>query len=186
MFTFETFAIEGPVLITPKRFKDGRGAFMEVYRRDTFNTLIGQDVDFVQDNQSYSSKKGTIRGLHAQTPPHDQGKLVRCIGGEILDVAVDIRRSSPTYGQYVSARLSAQNKSQLWVPPGFLHGFETLLAQSTVSYKQTNYYQPDAEIAVSWQDPALGIDWTVGIQEAIVSYKDSDAPMFADFETPFA
>jgi len=185
MFTFETFAIEGPVLITPKQFKDGRGAFMEVYRRDTFNTLIGKDTEFVQDNQSFSSRKGTIRGLHAQTPPFDQGKLIRCTSGKILDIAVDIRRSSPTFGQHVTAKLSAQNNAQLWVPPGFLHGFETLLAHSTVNYKQTNYYNPDAEIAVSWQDPDLAIEWTVGLQDAIVSYKDSDAPMLADFETPF-
>ena len=134
------FDIKGPVLFTPKLHLDARGYFMETFTAQSFKAATGETLSFVQDNQSYSEAKHTIRGLHFQSPPHAQGKLVRCLAGSILDVAVDIRSGSETYGQHVKVVLSEDNKSQLWVPPGFLHGFATLEPDAVVAYKCTDYY----------------------------------------------
>ena len=179
--TFPT--IEGPLLLTPKIFTDNRGSFMESFRVDVFEKHIGKEHKFIQDNQSISLTRGTVRGLHLQTMPHAQGKLVRCVIGSILDVAVDVRRGSPTYGQYVSTVLSGEGGEQLWVPQGFLHGFVTREDNCTVAYKCTDYYAQECERSVRWNDPDLAIDW--GIKDAIVSDKDRDAIAFKDFVSPF-
>jgi len=179
------FDIKGPCLFTPRLFGDMRGFFMETFRQSVFNEAIGEPLHFVQDNHSRSTQKGTLRGLHFQTPPHPQGKLVRCIIGKILDVAVDARRQSPTYGRYVKAELSDENHAQLWVPPGFLHGFLTLTDHVDVQYKCTDYYAADCDGSVLWSDPDIGIDWGVDRQNIILSDKDKTAQRFADFVSPF-
>lgn len=172
-------------LIIPKKFGDDRGFFMETFRQNLFNNTIGQRVTFVQDNHSLSEFAGTIRGLHFQAPPRAQGKLVRCVKGSILDVAIDIRKSSPTYGVYVSAKLSAENANQLWVPEGFLHGFATLEPKTEVVYKVTDYYAPESDGNVRWNDSSLAIDWGIDTGQAIISEKDMKAPLFKDFTSPF-
>ena len=179
------FSIDGPVLITPKAFGDDRGLFSEVYRADVFSQLIGEDVVFLQDNISVSASAGTVRGLHAQEPPYAVGKLVQCVHGSIIDVAVDARTDSPTFGKYVSVVLSAQNRAQLWAPSGFLHGYATQEDNTSVLYKQTGYYAPNGEISVLWDDPDLGIDWNVDANAAVLSDKDAEAQYFVDFESPF-
>lgn len=158
---------------------------METFRQSIFEDAVKSAYDFVQDNHSRSSQKGTLRGLHFQSPPHAQGKLARCTIGAILDIAVDIRSQSNTYGQYIKAELSAQNGSQLWVPPGFLHGFLTLTDNVDVQYKCTNYYVPKFDGAVIWNDPDLKIDWGVSPDDVILSGKDKAAQKFADFTSPF-
>ncbi|MCF6220557.1 MAG: dTDP-4-dehydrorhamnose 3,5-epimerase [Robiginitomaculum sp.] len=179
------FSIDGPVLITPKAFGDDRGLFCEVYRADVFCEFVGEDVDFVQDNISVSANAGTVRGLHAQEPPYAVGKLVQCLHGSIIDVAVDARTDSPTFGKHVSVALSAENRAQLWVPAGFLHGYATQEDNTSVFYKQTGYYAPGGEISVLWDDPDLGIDWNVDAGAAVLSEKDAQAQYFANFESPF-
>lgn len=179
------FSIDGPVLITPKAIGDARGLFSEVYRTDAFNDIVGQDVLFAQDNLSISEKSGTVRGLHAQKPPHSVGKLVQCLRGSITDVAVDARKNSTTYGQYVSANLSETNRAQLWVPEGFLHGYATLCDHALVYYKQTGCYAPISEISILWDDADLAIDWGLRVPNATLSEKDAEAQLFADFESPF-
>jgi len=179
------FDIKGPCLLTPQVFGDDRGFFMETFRQSAFEIAAGTKLKFVQDNQSRSAQKGTLRGLHFQTPPHPQGKLVRCTIGKILDVAVDARRGSPTYGRYIKAELSGENHAQLWVPPGFLHGFLTLTDNVDVHYKCTDYYAPDCDGSVLWNDPDIGIDWGVEPQDIILSDKDKVAQKFADFVSPF-
>ena len=149
--------VQGPLLLTPRVFGDERGFFFESWNQQAFNAAAG-DTAFVQDNHSRSSR-GVLRGLHYQLPPHPQGKLIRCVLGEIFDVAVDIRRSSPTFGQWVGAVLSADNKQQLWVPAGFAHGFLTLSEQAEVLYKTTDFWNRDCERAIRWDDPALAIAW---------------------------
>lgn len=172
------------MLFKPKRFSDSRGYFMESFRSDVFQKATGRAIQFVQENQSLSTKANTIRGLHYQAPPQAQGKLVRCIQGAILDVAVDIRLDSPNYGQSVTIELSAANDYQLWVPEGFLHGFRTLEDDTIVNYKCTTLYSPDHEGAILWNDPALKIDW--GVESAsVMSSRDSQAALFSSFETPF-
>jgi dTDP-4-dehydrorhamnose 3,5-epimerase len=173
--------VQGPLLLTPRVFGDERGFFFESWNQQAFNAAAG-DTAFVQDNHSRSSR-GVLRGLHYQLPPHPQGKLVRCVLGEIFDVAVDIRRSSPTFGQWVGAVLSADNKQQLWVPAGFAHGFLTLSEQAEVLYKTTNFLSRECERAISWVDPALAIAWPL---EALagadpqLSEKDGAAPLLAE------
>lgn len=179
------FDIDGPALITPRLFEDARGHFFESFRVDHFADVIEDAVVFVQDNQSLSLEKGTVRGLHFQAPPHAQGKLVRCTQGEILDIAVDIRAGSPTYLQHVSAILSAKNRTQLWVPPGFAHGFVTRTDDTAVQYKCTAYYHAAAESALRWNDPALGIDWGISESRAILSDKDAAGLSLANFSSPF-
>lgn len=176
----EHFAISDVLIITPSRFGDDRGWFSETWNADRMRAA-GFDLSFVQDNHSFSATKGTLRGLHYQRPPRAQDKLVRCSRGAILDVAVDVRKGSPSYGQWVAEELSAANGRQLLVPKGFLHGFVTLTADSEVQYKCTDTYAPDCDGAVRWD--SLGIDW--GTDTPILSGKDAVAPAFADFDSPF-
>ncbi len=167
-------------LIEPKVFGDARGFFFESYNRQTFNAATGLDVDFVQDNHSKSTR-GVLRGLHYQLPPRAQGKLVRVVQGEVFDVAVDIRKSSPTFGKWVGDILSAENKRQLWIPPGFAHGFVTLSDTAEFLYKTTDTYAPASERCIRWDDPALGIDWKLD-GPPLVSAKDALGSAFADAE----
>ena len=177
-------AIPDVLLITPARFGDARGFFSETYNAAALRA-VGIDATFVQDNQSLSRQRGVVRGLHFQTPPHAQGKLVRVLAGRILDVAVDIRVGSPTYGRHVSAELSAENGAQLWVPAGFAHGFCTLAPDSEVFYKVTDYYAPDCDAGICWDDPELNIAWPVGATEAVLSAKDVKLPRLADIGACF-
>ena len=181
----QRFDIDGPVLFTPRRFEDDRGYFSETFRQSVFEEAVGETNLFVQDNQSLSKQAGTIRGLHYQSPPHAQGKLVRCTQGAIIDVAVDVRTGSPTYGQFVRAELTAENAQQLWVPSGFLHGFSTLTDNMVVQYKCTDYYAAECDGNVLWNDPDLKIDWGLGDLTPTLSDKDAAAPQFADFASPF-
>lgn len=180
----EPTSIPDVLIVTPRRFGDDRGWFSETWNRKAL-AAAGIDRDFVQDNHSLSRPAGTVRGLHFQRPPHAQGKLVRCARGSILDVAVDIRRGSPTYGTWVGVELSAENGRQLWIPEGFLHGFVTREADTEVLYKCTDYYAPDCDGAVRFDDPAIGIDWGIGPDEAVLSPKDAAAPLLADLDSPF-
>lgn len=175
-------ALEGVKLITPRRFGDARGWFSETYNAQAL-AEAGVDITFVQDNQSFSAQKGTVRGLHFQAPPHAQDKLVRVLKGAILDVAVDIRSGSPTYGQWVGEELTAENGHQLLVPKGFLHGFATLTEDVEVFYKCSDFYAPAADGGIRWNDPDIAINW--GIADAITSQKDSTAPLLKNFKTPF-
>lgn len=181
----ERFNVEDLILITPRRFSDDRGYFTETYKREAFNAIVGKDIPLIQDNESLSSAAGTVRGLHFQAPPHAQGKLVRCVAGALIDVAVDVRSGSPTYGQHVRVELSAENGAQLWVPEGFLHGFSTLMPNTVINYKVTDVYAAGCEGSVMWNDPELGIDWGIDGSQAQLSSKDTDAPLFKDFVTPF-
>jgi dTDP-4-dehydrorhamnose 3,5-epimerase len=178
---------DNPVkLIRPRRHGDARGWFTETYNRDTF-AGYGIDSVFVQDNHSLSAPAFTLRGLHFQTPAAGQDKLVRCLRGRIFDVAVDIRKGSPTYGQWVAAELSAENGDQLFVPIGFAHGFLTLEPDCEVAYKCSNLYAPACDGGIRWDDPAIGIQWPLppGVAPEL-SGKDAVQPLLADFESPFA
>ena len=181
----ECFDIEGPVLFTPRVFADDRGSFMETFKANEFEARTGSKAIFVQDNQSFSKLKGTVRGLHFQNPPHAQGKLVRCIAGSIVDVAVDVRRGSDTYGKHIRVILTSANASQLWVPAGFLHGFSTLEANTIVAYKCTDYYAHEADGNILFDDAELGIDWGIDPSQAFLSDKDLKAPAFKSFQSPF-
>lgn len=180
----ETFEIDGPLLITPKKFGDERGFFSETYNKLAL-AEAGFDKEFVQDNQSLSVEKGVIRGLHFQTSPSAQDKLVRVVGGSILDVAVDIRQGSPTFGQHIAVELSAENWKQLLVPVGFAHGFCTLEPNTEVVYKVSNYYNPECDFGLAFDDPVLKIDWPVSSTDAILSSKDSALPKLAELPTYF-
>lgn len=173
-------------LFKPRCHRDGRGFFVETFRQNTVAQAVGHDVVFVQDNHSLSADAHTVRALHYQRPPHAQGKLVRCTHGSIRDAVVDARVGSPTYGQHVKVILSAENMHQLWVPEGFLHGFVTLVADTEVQYKCTDYYDPECDGSVRWDDPGLGIDWGVDADTAILSDKDRKAPGWAQFVSTFA
>ncbi|SEP93791.1 dTDP-4-dehydrorhamnose 3,5-epimerase [Ectothiorhodospira magna] len=166
----QRLAIPDVVLLSPKVFGDDRGFFFESFNANGFKAATGLTPSFVQDNHS-RSVRGVLRGLHYQLPPHAQGKLVRVIQGEVFDVAVDIRRCSPSYGQWVGARLSADNKQQLWIPPGFAHGFMTLSDTAEFLYKTTDFYAPDHERCIAWNDPDIGIQWP-GEEEPRLSGKD--------------
>ena len=166
-------------LITPERIYDGRGFFSETYNRQCL-AEAGVEADFVQDNQSFSSIKGVVRGLHFQVSPHAQGKLVRVVHGAIFDVALDIRRGSPSYGRHVTAILSAANWAQIWIPEGFAHGFCTLEPNTEVLYKTTAYYAPASSCGIKWDDRALGIAWPVDADDAVLSDADRNYPRFAD------
>tara|TARA_R110002096_G_scaffold107181_1_gene235012 strand:+ start:1111 stop:1653 length:543 start_codon:yes stop_codon:yes gene_type:complete len=178
------FDIEGPLLISPKKFADDRGFFSESYKKTELKK-VGICDEFVQDNHSLSLEKGVVRGLHFQIHPHAQGKLVRVTRGSIFDVAVDIRKSSPTYGKHVSVELSAENWNQLWVPVGFAHGFCTLQANTEVMYKVTDEYAPECDAGVMWNDVELAIDWPVSASEAILSDKDCRHPFFSQLPDYF-
>ncbi|MBM9616092.1 dTDP-4-dehydrorhamnose 3,5-epimerase [Desulfobulbus rhabdoformis] len=172
-------AIAEVVLLEPKVYGDDRGFFFESFNQQQFNTAIGREVLFVQDNHSRSAQY-VLRGLHYQIE-QAQGKLVRVVQGEVFDVAVDIRKSSPTFGQWVSTHLSAENKYQLWVPEGFAHGFVVLSETAEFIYKTTNYYAPEHERAIIWDDPTLAIDWPLS-HEPVLSAKDKIAPLFQKAE----
>ncbi|NVK63170.1 MAG: dTDP-4-dehydrorhamnose 3,5-epimerase [Flavobacteriales bacterium] len=173
--------IEGLLILEPRVFKDDRGLFFESFNEKLFEAEAG-NIRFVQDNQSVS-KKGVLRGLHFQNPPHAQGKLVRVAKGSVIDVAVDIRRDSPTYGKHVAVELSAENNKQFWIPAGFAHGFVALEDDTIFCYKCTDYYAPECEGSLLWNDETLKIDW--GIETPLVSPKDEVAPTFTNFETSF-
>ena len=176
--------LSGVKVLTPRRFGDARGWFMESWNRDGLRAQ-GIDLDFVQDNHSFSAAAGTVRGLHYQRPPHAQAKLVRVVSGAILDVAVDARRGSPTWGRWVGVELSAANGRQLLILEGFLHGFVTREPGTEVVYKCSDVYAPDCDGAVAWDDPDLAIAWGIASQEAVLSDKDRAAPRWADWQNPF-
>ena len=172
-------AIADVKIIEPAVFGDERGFFFESFNQAKFNQAVGYDVAFVQDNHSRSAK-GVLRGLHYQLPPHPQGKLVRCVVGEVFDVAVDIRKSSPSFGQWVGVHLSAENKRQLWIPPGFAHGFLTLSEYAEFLYKTTDYWAKDCEQAITWNDPSIAIDWPSFDGQPLLSEKDRLAPKLSE------
>ena len=171
------------ILIQPNRYGDHRGFFAETYNRKKY-LEYGIDIEFVQDNHSISKEVGTLRGLHFQSPPHAQAKLVRCGRGALFDVTVDIRRGSPTYGKWESFELTAENGYQLYVPIGFAHGFITLEQESEIVYKCSDYYAPETEKSISWKDPDIKICWPK-LDKPILSEKDAGAPILEDFESPF-
>ncbi|HVZ29417.1 MAG TPA: dTDP-4-dehydrorhamnose 3,5-epimerase [Asticcacaulis sp.] len=175
------FELDGPAVITPKRIGDSRGYFAETYKDAWFRDNVA-DLGFVQDNQSLSSETGTIRGLHYQAAPFEQGKLVRCLAGAIFDVAVDIRTGSPTFGQWVGIELTPDNGEQLWVPPGFAHGFCTLMPDTVVFYKVTAPYSREHDFGVAFNDSAIGIKWPVELAKAILSDKDRVQPPLASLK----
>lgn len=179
----EKTKLTGVKLLKSIRFDDHRGFFSEIYSRRSYQD-IGLDVEFVQDNHSLSTKVGTVRGLHFQLPPMAQVKLVRCGRGAIFDIAVDIRRGSPTYGSWVGYELSAENGAQLYIPEGFAHGYITLKPYSEIIYKCSNYYAPRAEGSVRWNDPKININWPL-TGNAILSDKDAIAPLLANLNSPF-
>lgn len=174
----------GPLLLRPRRFEDERGWFIETYSEAALS-LAGVHHAFVQDNHSYSAIEGTIRGIHFQRPPHAQAKLVRCVRGSIMDYAIDLRRGSPTYGRRLSARLTADEGAQLYVPVGFGHAFVTLEPDVEVAYKVSDVYAPDCEGGVIWNDPAIAIDWPVPPSGPVLSSKDAALPTLAEFDSPF-
>ena len=175
--------IEGLLIVEPKVFPDDRGYFYESYNQQKYIDA-GIDVNFMQDNQS-SSSKGTLRGLHAQAPPYAQGKLVRVTQGAVIDVAVDVRKNSPTFGQHFTIELSAKNNLQFWIPAGFLHGFYTLEDNTVFMYKITNLYNKESEIGVKITDPDVGINWGIIFGDVTLSPKDENLPDFKDFISPF-
>lgn len=175
--------IEGVVIIRPRIFTDPRGYFFESYNKKEFEEKVG-NVEFVQDNESRSTY-GVMRGLHFQKPPYAQAKLVRCVRGRVLDVAVDIRKGSPTYGRHVAVELTEDNHLQFFIPRGFAHGFAVLSDEAVFQYKCDNYYAPHADGGIAITDPSLGIDWHIDPTRAILSEKDTRHPLLADFDSPF-
>ena len=171
-------AIDGVVIIEPRIFADDRGYFFESFSERDFNAQV-RTVHFVQDNESMSSY-GVMRGLHFQRPPYAQSKLVRCVKGAVLDVAVDIRKGSPTYGQHVAVELTEDNKRQFFIPRGFAHGFAVLSDEATFQYKCDNPYAPESEGAIAWNDPSLGIDWRLAPEDVVLSPKDSAHPLLSE------
>ena len=176
-------AIEGVYIIEPKVFGDARGYFFESFSEREFKEKVG-DIHFVQDNESMS-KYGVMRGLHFQRPPYAQSKLVRCVKGKVIDVAVDIRKGSPTYGQHVAALLTEENHRQFFIPQGFAHGFAVLSESAVFQYKCDNFYHPEADGGISILDKSLGIDWGLAMEEALLSEKDTKHPKLAEFDSPF-
>lgn len=177
-------SLPGVQILIPRRFSDARGFFSETWNRETLRGL-GLDIDFVQDNYSLSREAGVVRGLHYQSPPHAQDKLVRVGAGAILDIAVDIRTGSPTYGQWTSIKISAENGHQVFIPKGFMHGFVTLEPETQLLYKCSDVYAPDCDGSIYFADSDLSIDWGISPDDAILSEKDKTAPRFADFKSPF-
>ena len=180
---FTKTSIEGLVIIDPTVFGDNRGYFLESYNEKEFKEVIGK-VSFVQDNESKSSK-GVLRGLHFQKPPFAQAKLVRCIEGKVLDVVVDIRKNSKTYGQYFTTELSGENKKQVFIPRGFAHGFLVLSDSAIFAYKVDNTYAPEHDAGIRWNDPIVNIQWGLSESEVLVSEKDAQLPFFTEFDSPF-
>ena len=175
--------LDGLVVLKPTVFKDNRGYFMESYNQKNINKLLG-NVNFVQDNESESSR-GVLRGLHFQMPPYTQAKLVRCLKGSVLDVVLDLRKDSKTYGIFETISLTEENKKQLFIPKGFAHGFIVLSKSAIFSYKVDNYYNSDSESGVLWSDLDLNIDWKINKNEIIVSEKDKNLPTFNEIINPF-
>lgn len=175
--------VEGLTIIKPRLFKDARGYFFESFSQREFEEKV-RKVNFVQDNESMSSY-GVMRGLHFQLPPFTQSKLVRCVKGSVLDVAVDIRKGSPTYGEHVSVELSEDNHLQFFIPKGFAHGFAVLSEVAVFQYKCDNYYAPQADGGISILDEGIGIDWKIPADKAILSEKDTKHPLLRDFKSPF-
>lgn len=175
--------IEGLLILEPRIFQDARGYFFESFSQREFEEKVGP-VHFVQDNESMSSY-GVMRGLHFQRPPYTQSKLVRCVKGAVLDVAVDIRQGSPTYGQHVAVELTAENHRQFFIPKGFAHGFAVLSETAVFQYKCDEFYHPEADAGISILDESLGIDWRIPTDKAILSDKDTRHGMLADFQSPF-
>ncbi len=180
--------IEGLLILEPRVFQDARGYFFESFSQRDFDAqvapLLGHTVNFVQDNESMSSY-GVVRGLHFQNPPYTQAKLVRCVQGRVLDVAVDIRKGSPTFMQHVAVEISEENHLQFFIPKGFAHGFSVLTETAVFQYKCDEFYHPEADGGIQLDDPALDIDWRIPIDEAIRSQKDLTLPLLADFDNPF-
>ena len=181
---FHRFDIAGPVEVVPRRIGDARGWFAETFRRDAFRAEAG-DHAFVQENESFSARPGTVRGLHFQTAPFVQGKLVRCLAGALFDVAVDLRPGSATFGQWTGVELSAGRGNQLWVPPGFAHGFCTLLPDTVVSYKVTAPYSAEHDMGVAWNDPDIAIDWPSAADPETLSAKDRSQPGLQEVREAF-
>ncbi|WP_338824266.1 dTDP-4-dehydrorhamnose 3,5-epimerase [Bradyrhizobium septentrionale] len=181
----EPLEVPDVILITPKRHADARGFFSETYHAGAFEIHGLEAYRFVQDNHVYSAERGVLRGLHFQLRPPAQGKLVRCIRGAIFDVAVDIRSGSPTYGCHVGVELSATNWKQLWIPPGFAHGYVTLEEHCEVIYKVTDYYSPECDRGIAWDDPALAIDWPLSKTDIILSEKDRKQPRLSEIAPAF-
>jgi dTDP-4-dehydrorhamnose 3,5-epimerase len=181
---FQRLAIPEVFVVTPKRFGDDRGHFSETFSQAVLAPMTGP-LEWVQDNQSLSKPTHVLRGLHFQIPPFAQDKLVRCLRGAMLDVAVDIRKGSPTFGKYVSAELTAEKGEQIFVPKGFAHGFLTLTEDCEVAYKVTNYYNQTSDRGVRWSDPAIGIDWGVKSSDVTLSPKDQAAPLLAELPDYF-
>jgi len=180
----EQTGLEGVLILTPARHGDARGFFCESWSRRRLSGH-GIEIDFVQDNHSFSARQGTVRGLHFQAPPHAQAKLVRCGRGRLFDVAVDIRKGSPTWGRWVGVELSFENGRQLLVPEGFLHGFVTREPDTEIVYKCSDYYAPEFDGAVRFDDPGIGIDWGIDPAAAVISDKDRAAPLLREFDSPF-
>ncbi len=178
----EKTQIDGAVVLTPKIFGDNRGWFMESYSKRTLEEA-GIFDEFIQDNRSFSAEKGTLRGLHCQTEPMAQAKLLTCLKGEILDIAVDIRKGSPTYMKWVGVKLSEENKKMFYIPAGCLHGFVTLTDNVEVMYKVNNFYSPENDRSVRFDDPALGVEW--GVSNPVLSQKDLNAPLLCDSDVEF-
>ena len=176
--------IDGVLIIEPKVFGDSRGYFFESFNAREFKSATGLEVNFVQDNESMSSY-GVMRGLHFQLPPHTQAKLVRCVRGKVLDVAVDLRKGSPTYGKHVAVELSEDNHRQFFIPKGFAHGFSVLSETAVFQYKCDSFYAPQADGGISILDDSLGIDWKIPVDKALLSEKDKNHPLLKDFNTPF-
>lgn len=181
----KTYSIEGVKLLLPRHIGDERGYFAETFRSDFFALHCGEYL-FVQDNESRSAKAGTIRGLHFQSEPHAQGKLVRCTAGALFDVAVDIRRNSPTYGQWVGETLTPENGKQLWVPPGFAHGFCSLEPNTVICYKVTGYYNAECDKGLAWNDPAINVTWPEVADSETLSPKDRKQPLLAELPAFFS
>ncbi len=176
--------IEGVFVIEPKIFGDERGYFFESFNAKEFAEKTGLNITFVQDNES-KSRYGVLRGLHFQKPPYTQSKLVRVVSGRVLDVAVDIRKGSPTYGKWVSCEMTGENHRQFFVPKGFAHGFCVLSDEAVFQYKCDDFYHPEAEGALAWDDETIGINWPIAIEDIVLSEKDKHHPCLNDFETPF-
>lgn len=178
-------AIEGIFIIEPKIWGDDRGYFFESYSARDFAAKTGMDITFVQDNES-KSRYGVLRGLHFQYPPYTQSKLVRVINGRVLDLAVDIRKGSPTYGQHVAVELTAENHRQFFVPKGMAHGFVVLSEEAVFQYKCDEFYHPEAEGAIAWDDKELNIQWPIPAADVVLSEKDKHHPLLKDFDSPFS
>lgn len=181
---FRTFSIDGPVEFVPRKIGDERGYFSEVFRADAFAAEVGE-ISFVQDNQSLSVRPGTIRGIHFQSHPAAQGKLVRCLAGSVFDVAVDLRYDSPTYGQWISTVLTPGENNQLWVPVGFGHAFCTLEPECVIAYRVTNYYSPPNDLGVAWNDPAIAVEWPDMADPDTLSAKDRAQPALGELPQYF-